>query len=123
MISDYEKGKRRLSPSMAQRIATILTIEVDRISQSRNGNPPRPLFYPMSDFLGPAPGVHFRISGSTPFLSTPARDIPENAALLGLTIKAPLSHALFAAIDYGCTMTEAGESTDHRFNAELRIRF
>jgi ribosome-binding protein aMBF1 (putative translation factor) len=32
MISDYERGKRRLSPSMAKRIATILHIKVDRIS-------------------------------------------------------------------------------------------
>ena len=32
MISDYERGKRRLSPSMAKRIAKILHIKVDRIS-------------------------------------------------------------------------------------------
>lgn len=32
MISDYERGKRRLSPSMAKRIAKILNIKVDRIS-------------------------------------------------------------------------------------------
>ena len=32
MISDYERGKRRLSPPMAKRIATILNIKVDRIS-------------------------------------------------------------------------------------------
>jgi ribosome-binding protein aMBF1 (putative translation factor) len=32
MISDYERGKRRLSPSMAKRIAQILDIKVDRIS-------------------------------------------------------------------------------------------
>ncbi|MDO9262336.1 MAG: helix-turn-helix transcriptional regulator [Desulfosalsimonadaceae bacterium] len=32
MISDYERGKRRLSPSMAKRIAEILHIAVDRIS-------------------------------------------------------------------------------------------
>ena len=32
MISDYERGKRRLSPSMAKRIAKILRIKVDRIS-------------------------------------------------------------------------------------------
>lgn len=32
MISDYERGKRRLSPSMAKRIAKILKIKVDRIS-------------------------------------------------------------------------------------------
>jgi ribosome-binding protein aMBF1 (putative translation factor) len=32
MISDYERGKRRLSPSMAKRIAQILHIKVDRIS-------------------------------------------------------------------------------------------
>jgi ribosome-binding protein aMBF1 (putative translation factor) len=32
MISDYERGKRRLSPSMANRIAEILHIKVDRIS-------------------------------------------------------------------------------------------
>ena len=31
MISDYERGKRRLSPSMAKRIAKILHIKVDRI--------------------------------------------------------------------------------------------
>ena len=32
MISDYERGKRRLSPSMAKRIAKVLRIKVDRIS-------------------------------------------------------------------------------------------
>ena len=32
MISDYERGKRRLSPSMAKRIAKILKIKVERIS-------------------------------------------------------------------------------------------
>jgi len=32
MISDYERGKRRLSPTMAKRIAEILHIKVDRIS-------------------------------------------------------------------------------------------
>jgi ribosome-binding protein aMBF1 (putative translation factor) len=32
MISDYERGKRRLSQSMAKRIARILHIHVDRIS-------------------------------------------------------------------------------------------
>jgi len=32
MISDYERGKRRLSPSMAKRIAKILHIKVERIS-------------------------------------------------------------------------------------------
>ena len=32
MISDYERGKRRLSPEMAKRIAKILHIKVDRIS-------------------------------------------------------------------------------------------
>ncbi len=32
MISDYERGKRRLSPSMAKRIAKILHIKVDRLS-------------------------------------------------------------------------------------------
>jgi ribosome-binding protein aMBF1 (putative translation factor) len=32
MISDYERGKRRLSPSMAKRIAKILRIKVARIS-------------------------------------------------------------------------------------------
>ncbi|MCF8129511.1 MAG: helix-turn-helix domain-containing protein [Deltaproteobacteria bacterium] len=32
MISDYERGKRRLSPSMAKRSAKILKIKVDRIS-------------------------------------------------------------------------------------------
>jgi len=32
MISDYERGKRRLSPSMAKRIAKILNIKVDRIT-------------------------------------------------------------------------------------------
>ncbi|MBC8440376.1 MAG: helix-turn-helix transcriptional regulator [Deltaproteobacteria bacterium] len=32
MISDYERGKRRLSPSMANRIAKILFIKVERIS-------------------------------------------------------------------------------------------
>ena len=32
MISDYERGKRRLSPAMAKRIAEILHIKIDRIS-------------------------------------------------------------------------------------------
>jgi ribosome-binding protein aMBF1 (putative translation factor) len=32
MISDYERGKRRLSPAMAKRIAKILHIKIDRIS-------------------------------------------------------------------------------------------
>jgi DNA-binding XRE family transcriptional regulator len=32
MISDYERGKRRLSLSMAKRIAKTLKIKVDRIS-------------------------------------------------------------------------------------------
>jgi len=32
MISDYERGNRRLSPSMAKRMAEILHIKVDRIS-------------------------------------------------------------------------------------------
>ena len=31
MISDYERGKRRLSPSRAKRIAKILNIKVDRL--------------------------------------------------------------------------------------------
>ena len=31
MISDYERGKRRLSPSMAKRLAKILNIKVDRL--------------------------------------------------------------------------------------------
>ena len=32
MISDYERGKRRLSPAMAKRMARNLHIKVDRIS-------------------------------------------------------------------------------------------
>ncbi len=32
MISDYERGKRRLTPAMAKRIAAILNIKVERIS-------------------------------------------------------------------------------------------
>ncbi|MCP4682606.1 MAG: helix-turn-helix transcriptional regulator [Desulfobacterales bacterium] len=32
MISDYERGKRRLSSSMAKRIARILNIDIDRLS-------------------------------------------------------------------------------------------
>jgi len=35
MISDYERGKRRLSPSMAKRIAEIVHVKVDRLSQVR----------------------------------------------------------------------------------------
>jgi ribosome-binding protein aMBF1 (putative translation factor) len=31
MISDYERGKRRLTPDMAKRIAETLKIKVDRI--------------------------------------------------------------------------------------------
>ena len=32
MISDYERGKRRLSSAMAKRMAKTLKIKVDRIS-------------------------------------------------------------------------------------------
>ena len=32
MVSDYERGKRRLSTDMAKRIAKILNIKVERIS-------------------------------------------------------------------------------------------
>jgi len=32
MISDYERGKRRLSPAMAKRIAEFLHLKVDRVS-------------------------------------------------------------------------------------------
>jgi len=32
MISDYERGKRRLSPSMAKRLAKTLHIKVNRLS-------------------------------------------------------------------------------------------
>jgi len=32
MISDYERGKRRLSPAMAKRIADILHLKIDRIA-------------------------------------------------------------------------------------------
>jgi ribosome-binding protein aMBF1 (putative translation factor) len=32
MISDYERGKRRLSPSMAERLAIILNIKANRLS-------------------------------------------------------------------------------------------
>ena len=32
MISDYERGKRRLTPEMAKRIAQTLNIKVERIS-------------------------------------------------------------------------------------------
>jgi ribosome-binding protein aMBF1 (putative translation factor) len=32
MISDYERGKRRLTPAMANRIAKTLNIKVERIS-------------------------------------------------------------------------------------------
>ncbi len=32
MISDYERGKRRLSPAMAKRIVNILNIKIDRLS-------------------------------------------------------------------------------------------
>ena len=32
MISDYERGKRRLSPSMAKRMAQVLGISVERLS-------------------------------------------------------------------------------------------
>jgi len=31
MISDYERGKRRLTPAMAKRIAEILNIKVEKI--------------------------------------------------------------------------------------------
>jgi DNA-binding XRE family transcriptional regulator len=33
MISDYERGKRRLSPAMAERMAKILNIKAERIYQ------------------------------------------------------------------------------------------
>ena len=32
MVSDYERGKRRLSATMAERIASILSIKIDRLS-------------------------------------------------------------------------------------------
>ncbi|MDY0361419.1 MAG: helix-turn-helix transcriptional regulator [Desulforegulaceae bacterium] len=32
MISDYERGKRRLTPDMAKRIAQALNIKVEKIS-------------------------------------------------------------------------------------------
>lgn len=32
MISDYERGKRRISPSMAERVAKALNIKFDRLS-------------------------------------------------------------------------------------------
>ena len=32
MVSDYERGKRRLSAAMAERIASILSIKIDRLS-------------------------------------------------------------------------------------------
>lgn len=32
MISDYERGKRRLTPDMAKRIAETLNIKVERIA-------------------------------------------------------------------------------------------
>ena len=32
MISDYERGKRRISSSMAKRMAKVLQIKVDRLS-------------------------------------------------------------------------------------------
>ena len=32
MVSDYERGKHRLSPAMAKRVAKSLKIKVDRIS-------------------------------------------------------------------------------------------
>jgi ribosome-binding protein aMBF1 (putative translation factor) len=32
MISDYERGKRRLTPDMARRIAETLNVKVERIS-------------------------------------------------------------------------------------------
>jgi len=39
MISDYERGKRRLSLAMAKRIAEILHVKVDRISAEPNAAP------------------------------------------------------------------------------------
>ena len=32
MVSDYERGKRRLSPAMAKRMADVLNIKSDRLS-------------------------------------------------------------------------------------------
>jgi len=32
MINDYERGKRRLSPSMAERLAKILNLKANRLS-------------------------------------------------------------------------------------------
>ncbi|WP_425484225.1 helix-turn-helix domain-containing protein [Desulfobacter latus] len=37
LISDYERGKRRLTPDMAKRIAESLNINVERLSQCESG--------------------------------------------------------------------------------------
>jgi uncharacterized protein with beta-barrel porin domain len=75
------------------------------------------------EFLPEQDDLTSRFLAAGPSFDTPARDIPKDAAVLGLAVKAPLSDMVFAAIDYECTLTEANESTDHRFNAQLRIRF
>ena len=77
----------------------------------------------MHEFLPEQDDLTSRFLAASPSFDTPARDIPQDAAVLGLAVKAPLSDMVFAAIDYEYTLTEANESTDHRFNAELRIRF
>jgi outer membrane autotransporter protein len=75
------------------------------------------------EFLPEQDDLTSRFLATGPSFDTPARDIPKDAAVLGLAVKAPLSRDILAAFDYECTLTEANESTDHRFNAQLRIRF
>ena len=77
----------------------------------------------MHEFMPDQDDLTSRFLAAGPSFDTPSRDIPKDAAVLGLGIKAPLSDRVFAAIDYECTLTEANESTDHRFNAQVRIRF
>jgi uncharacterized protein with beta-barrel porin domain len=75
------------------------------------------------EFLPEQDDLTSRFLAAGPGFDIPSRDIPKDALNLGLAVKAPLSRDILAAFDYECTLTEANESTDHRFNAQLRIRF
>ena len=77
----------------------------------------------MHEFMPEQDDMTSRFLATGSSFDTPARDIPQDAAVIGLAVKAPLSDMVFAAIDYECTLTEANESTDHRFNAQVKIRF
>ena len=75
------------------------------------------------EFLPEQDDLTSRFLTTGPSFDTSGREIPKDAAVLGLAIKAPLSSTIFTAFDYECTLTEGNESTDHRFDAQVRIRF